>query len=68
MKNNEKRWTLRIFYWDTDHNEIAPTRRKSCIEGLLYHVESPKIRDLVPDKPLVTVNLYADKYIYVTYR
>ena len=42
-KTNEKRWTLRIMYLSDSGESLAPSQRKSCVEGLLYYVEPRKI-------------------------
>lgn len=57
-KTDEKRWTLRISYINESGKSLAPSRRKSCIEGLLYYVEPLKIPGWWPDKPFLGINLH----------
>lgn len=65
---DEKRWTLKIFYQSSEGRRLVPMRRKSCIEGLLYAVESPRVTGWVTSQSVVAVNLYADQEITVIYR
>lgn len=67
-RTNEKRWTLHIMYLSDSGESLAPSQRKSCIEGLLYYVEPRKIPGWRPVKTFQGVNLHSDCSLTFVYR
>lgn len=67
-KQKETRWNLRIYYRDEAGRDVAPMRKKSCVEGLLCTVDSPVFPGMKADKKIVAVNLYDHQTVVVTYR
>ena len=49
-EKKETRWNLTVHFRDKSGRDVAPTRRKSCIEGLLCTVDAPVVPGMEPDQ------------------
>lgn len=68
VEPEQKRYLLTVRYLDPDGRIVAKTRKKSCVEGLLYVVDSPVIIGMETEQKKVVVNLFADQEVAVRYR
>lgn len=57
-QTDETRWNLLVHYLTESGETLAPPRRKSCINGLLYCIKPREFPGWYPDKPFIGLNLY----------